>query len=87
MTRPRASHRELRILVWLLCAFALVFWGFAFFLKSDHILLNGRTVTKNDPGFQGSMVYWRIMMGFGGVFCLFMARLFHNIVRRKELKK
>jgi hypothetical protein len=86
MVRPRASRRQLGILVVLLCGFALLLWGMAFFLNSDHIMVNGRKVTKNDPAFQHSMIRWRIMMGFGGGFSLFMARLCYKIARTKRLE-
>ena len=84
MVRPRASRRELRILVVLLCAFALLLFGMAFFLNSDHIVVHGRNVTKSDPAFRHSMIRLRIMMGFGGAFSLFLARLCYKIGRAKR---
>ena len=84
MVRPRASRRELRILVVLLCSFALLLWGMAIFLNSDHIVVNGHTVTKSDPAFRHFMIRWRTMMGFGGAFSLFMARLCYKIARAKK---
>ena len=87
MVRPRASRRELRILVVVLCAFALLLWGMAFFLSPDEIVVDGRNVTKIDPAFRHFIIRWRIMMGFGGAFSLFMARLCYKIAQAKKLER
>jgi len=87
MVRPRASRRELRILVVVLCAFALLLWGMAFFLNPDEIVVDGRNVTKIDPAFRHFIIRWRIMMGFGGAFSLFMARLCYKIAQAKKLER
>jgi hypothetical protein len=71
-------------MVVLLCAFALTLWGMAFFLNSDHIVVNGRSVATSDPAFRHFMIRWRTMMGFGGAFSLFLARLCYKIARAKK---
>jgi hypothetical protein len=70
-----------------LCALALVFWAFAFLLRADHIVINGRSVAKDDSGFHAYLIVWRIAMTLGGVFALALARLCYKIARDKEIKR
>ena len=87
MSRRSASPRQVRALMVFLCAFALLLGGLAFFLNADHIVINGRTVPRNDPGFRRYLICWRIMMGLGAVLSFGMARLCYKIARDKELKR
>ena len=83
MIRRRASPRQLRLLAVSLCVFALLLWGIAFFLNPNRIVVNGRVVTRDDPSFRHSMIIWRLLMSFGGLLSLFMARLCQKIARGK----
>jgi hypothetical protein len=81
MGRPRASRRELQVLVVVLCAFALLLWAMAIFLDPNQIVVNGRKVKTDDPAYGHSMTLWRILMAFGGVLSVFLACLCHRIAR------
>jgi hypothetical protein len=86
-SRP-ASPAQLRVAVFFLMVFAMLLWAMAIFFPTDQIVVNGHLIKKEAASFRWWIITWRIMMGFGGVFSIFLALLCHSLARKKpEVKE